>query len=205
MGTASKYRLWNFDDFCALIPEGQKADLIEGVIYVASPDNIEHHGIYGWLYRLLSDFLDATSLGGHVFGSRITFRLDGENSPEPDLAYLSPERSDLIQTNRIDGAPDWAVEIISPDSVDRDYEKKLAQYERFGVSEYWIIDPLEQTMTCYRLGRDGKYKEVRPRKGIIASKVIPGFWVRPTWFWQTPLPNKNETLQEILAASANGK
>ena len=204
MATAATRRVyWTFDDFCALIPEGQKADLIDGVIYVASPDNLEHSRIDRFLDHLLSDYLDETGIGGEVLGSRVAFRLDDEGAPEPDLAYVRPERLHLLQENYVDGRPDWAVEIVSPDSIERDYNKKRLQYERFGVPEYWIIDPLEQEMTCYRLGKDDTYKEVRPRKGVVTSKVIPGFWVRPEWFWRSPLPKKQQILAEILRKPGN--
>jgi Uma2 family endonuclease len=202
--TASEHRVWTFTEFCNQIPEGLKADLIEGVIHVASPDNIEHFDINAWCHAILRNYLHVRKLKGRLFGYRIAFRLDDENAPEPDLAYVRPEHAHLIEKNCIKGPPDWAVEIVSPSSVERDYHKKRAQYERFGVTEYWIIDPLEESMTCFRLGKTGKYKEVRPRDGKIASQVIPGFWIKPEWCWKSPLPDEDELLQEILA-TVNGK
>ncbi len=199
MATATKQRLVTFLEFCERIPQGQKADLIEGVIYVASPDNIEHHNIGGWLYRLLGDFLEEKGIAGCLFHFRIAFRLDKFNAPEPDLAYVRPERTHLVQDAHIAGPPDWAVEIISPDSIQRDYRKKRKQYQRFRVPEYWIIDPLQQRTKCYRLTSAGKYQEIRMRGGKIVSQVIPGFWLRPNWLWQYPLPSKAKALKEILA------
>jgi Uma2 family endonuclease len=205
VGTATngKRQLYDFDAFCALVGEDDKADLIDGVIYVASPENVEHYQIEVWLIRLLEDYRELAGIGGAVFGIKIAFRLDAKNSPEPDVAFVRGERLHVVKSGHVDGPPDWVVEVISPDSKKRDYHRKHALYERFGVREYWIIDPLQQSMTCHRLGRDGRYKEVRPHRGIVRSQVIPGFWVRPTWFWQTPLPSKNEILREILTAAAN--
>lgn len=202
--TAIDREVWTFEQFCERIPEGMKADLIDGVIRVASPDNIQHHEIDAWFLIVLTLFLKKRKIKGRVFGFRIAFRLDDENGPEPDLAYVCPERVHLIRKTHIKGPPDWALEIVSPSSVERDYDDKRNQFERFGVREYWIIDPLEERMTCYRLGKNGKYKEVRSRDGKMHSQVIPGFWVRPEWFWQPSLPDEDETLREILAA-ANGK
>jgi Uma2 family endonuclease len=203
MPLAAKYRI-GFEDFCSLVNEGQKADLIDGVIYMASPDNVEHYDIFAWFMRLLNDYLEETNCGGRVFGSRVAFRLDDENAPEPDLAYVRPQREDLIQKTRIVGAPDWVLEIVSPESGERDYKRKRRQYEKFGVSEYWIIDPLQQRLTMYRLSRDGKLEEVRPRAGVAVSRVIRGFWVRTSWFWQTPLPSKSQALAEILKSRSDG-
>jgi Uma2 family endonuclease len=206
MGTAitSKHEPWDFDAFCAVVHEDDKADLIGGVIFMASPENLEHYRIKMWLMRLLEDYLTLRAILGEVFGIKIAFRLDAKNAPEPDIAYVSGERLHLMKYSYVDGPPDWVAEIASPDSIDRDYNQKLLQYERFGVGEYLIIDPLNERLTCYRLGRNGKYKLVRARKGTYASKVIPGFWVRPSWFWQTPPPTKSEILNEIIAA-ANGQ
>jgi Uma2 family endonuclease len=198
---ATDREVWTFGQFCERIPEGLKADLIDGVIHVASPDNLKHYEIDFWLAEIIARFLRKRKIKGRVFGWRIAFRLDDENGPEPDLAYVGPERTHLIRATHVKGPPDWALEIVSPSSVERDYTQKHDQYERFGVPEYWIIDPVEERMTCYRLGKNGKYKEIRSREGKIHSQVIPGFWVRPEWFWQSPLPDEDETLREILAAA----
>jgi Uma2 family endonuclease len=193
-----------FEDFCFLVKEGQKADLIDGVIYMASPDNIQHYDINSWYHAILRAYLRSRKIEGCLFGYRIAFRLNEKNGPEPDVAYLLPEHCDRIRKTYIDGPPDHAVEIVSPSSVERDYEDKRNQYEQAGVAEYWIIDPLEERMTCYRLGKDSEYKDVRVREGKIHSHVIPGFWVKPAWFWQSPLPDEDEVLREILS-TANGK
>jgi len=181
-----------------------KADLIDGVIYVASPDNIQHNDIDMWFAEVLRRYLRKRKIKGCVYGFRIAFRLDDENGPEPDLAYVCPERVHLVRKTHVKGPPDWALEIVSPSSVERDYEKKYKQFERFGVREYWIIDPMEERMSCYRLGKNGKYKEIRARDGKMHSQIISGFWVKPAWFWQAPLPDEDEALREILAAD-NGK
>jgi Uma2 family endonuclease len=204
MPVALEHRLWTFADFCERIPEGLKADLIEGVIYVASPDNIQHYDVNSWLQMLISRYLKERKIEGRLFGYKIAFRLSEKNGPEPDLAYLRPESCIRIRNTYIDGPPDLAVEIVSPDSVERDYEKKRDQYESAAVAEYWIIDPLEERLTCYRLGKNGRYKEIRARNGRIHSDVIPRFWVNPAWFWQSPLPDEDETLREIMR-TANGK
>ncbi len=200
MSTATKRRpgFYTYDDFCVLTGE-QKADLINGVIYMASPENIEAHDLYFWLGRLIADFLEETEAGGRLFGSRVAFRIDDRNSPEPDLAYVRPSRVHLIKRGQVDGAPDLAMEIVSPESVHRDYEIKFDLYQAAGVREYWIIDEMLKKVTLHRLDRRGVYRTVRPRAGVLNSQVIPGFWLRPEWLWQKPLPKKSKVLAEILA------
>jgi Uma2 family endonuclease len=201
VSTATKYQLYTFEEFCDLVPEGHKADLIDGVIYMASPDNIEHHRINKWLSWLLESFLMENELGGEIFGYRIAFRLNASNGPEPDLAYLKASGIHLARRGYIDGPPDWVVEIVSPESVERDHIKKRRLFEQAGVPEYWIIDPIRERLTCLRIGKGGSYRAIRPKKGSIGCQVIPGFWLRINWLWQKPLPAKKEVLAEIVGGA----
>jgi Uma2 family endonuclease len=197
MATARSQEGITFEDFCAIVDGDQKADLIDGVIYMASPDNTDANELFVWLVSLLHDYVQAKELG-RVYGSRVAFRLNETNAPEPDIAFMSNQRLGAVRRGNIEGPPDLAIEIVSPESVERDYEKKRRQYEKAGVREYWIVDEMEGKVTLLGLAK-GKFREARARKGVLASKVLPGFRLRPAWLWQRPLPNKVEILQEILA------
>ncbi|MSQ95687.1 MAG: Uma2 family endonuclease [Gemmataceae bacterium] len=186
-----------FDDFCFLVKDKQKADLIDGVIYMASPESIDGHRLFQWLYTLLVDYVEEKNLG-EVFGSRVAFRLEERQAPEPDVAFVDKSRLDGARKGFFDGPPDLAIEIVSPDSIERDYVKKKAQYEEHGVREYWIVDELDEIVTLYRLSKKGKYQEVRPKDGIYHSEVIEGFWLDPTWLWQSPRPRKSGVLAKLL-------
>jgi Uma2 family endonuclease len=130
----------------------------------------------------------------------VGFRLDDKNAPEPDIAFVAKERAQS-KGGYFEGAPDLALEIVTPDSKQRDYELKRQLYERFGVQEYWIIDERKAQITVYALSKQKKYRERRPKMGILASQIIPGFWLNPEWLWHRPLPNPLETLQEITAGT----
>jgi Uma2 family endonuclease len=197
MSTTSKTSFLTFDDFCLLANDDQKADLIDGVMYMASPDNTDANKLNAWLCALMSIFARRKDLG-QVFVSRVAFRLDDKNGPEPDIAFVRKDRLHLVQRGRVEGAPDLALEIVSPDSVERDYGKKRDQYERFGVREYWIVDELEEKIIVLRLQENGRYREMRPKKGVLYSQALPGFYLRPEWCWQDPLPDELELLQEML-------
>jgi Uma2 family endonuclease len=184
-------------DYRSLVPDGQKADLIDGVIYVASPDNTDAGELSVWLISLLYDFCEYYDLG-KVYAWRVLFKLDEKNSPEPNIAVVLTPHLNRVERGHVLGPADIAIEIVSPESVERDYEKKRKLYERFGVPEYWIINEKLEKVTLLRLSHGG-YKEVRPRKGCLASAVLPGFWFRPAWVWQQPRPKKSAVLAEILA------
>lgn len=87
--------------------------------------------------------------------------------------------------------------LVSPDSVDRDYGEKREQDERFAVREYWIVDEPKEKLTVLRLRAHGRSGEVRPRKGVLASEVLPGFYLRPEWCWQRPLPDELGLLEQM--------
>jgi Uma2 family endonuclease len=179
---------YSFEEFCFLVKDGQKGDLINGVIYVASPDKLDANELLVWLTCLIGNFVEARELG-KIFTSRAAFRIDDEGSPEPDLAFVRKERLHLRRRGFFDGAPDLALEIVSPDSIDRDYKKKRKQYRQAGVAEYWIL---------LRRSANGRYREVRTKKGVLASKVITGFQLRPEWLWQDPRPQALAMVQQLL-------
>jgi Uma2 family endonuclease len=128
---------------------------------------------------------------GRVFGSRVAFRLGEKQGPEPDIAFVATENLHRVKRGHVDGPPDLALEIVSPDSVERDYVHKREQYRQAGVPEYWIVDELQESVLLLRRSAAGAYREVKPRKGVLQSQALPGFWLRPEWLWQQPRPKKD--------------
>jgi Uma2 family endonuclease len=201
MKTVSRTGPYTLKDFDAMVREDQKADLIDGVIYMASPENTEANELFVCLLWIMSGFADIKDRG-KVFGSRVALRLDIQNSPEPDILFVKTENLGRVERGGIKGPADLAVEIVSPDSVERDYEKKRNQYEAAGIPEYWIVDEELPKVTLLRLGARKKYRESKPRKGVLTSEELTGFWLRPDWLFSQPRPKKMDVLQEILARPA---
>ena len=163
-----------------------------------SPESIDANKLFFWLGGLLDWFVEELDLG-QVVGSRVALRLNGQNGPEPDIAFVRKSRLHLLQRTYIKGPADLAMEIVSPESVERDYGLKRQQYEQAGVKEYWIVDEAIEKVTLLRLGSDGKYREVKPKRGVLRSAVVAGFWIRLEWLWQKPRPKKTKVLAELLA------
>jgi Uma2 family endonuclease len=164
---------------------------------MASPDNTEADSLSIWLGGMLDLYLEALELG-RLFGSRVAFRLSADDSPEPDLAIVLKHRLHLVRRGFVNGRPDVAIEIVSPESVERDYVQKRELYQSVRVPEYWIVDEMQEKVALLRLGSDGKYREAQPRKGVLRSRVLQGFWLRPQWLWQSPRPKKTTILAQIL-------
>jgi Uma2 family endonuclease len=188
---------FTYADFCALLPGKQKGDLIDGTIYMASPDSTSANELNAWLAAIMEVFVRRMKLG-NIYISRVACRLDDKNAPEPAIAFVRTEHLDRVECGGIVGPADLAVEIVSPDSIERDYEKKFRQYKRFGISEYWIVDDLSRVVRLFRLSAAGRYREVRPKKGVLTSAAMPGFWLKPEWLWQTPLPDPFDTIALLL-------
>lgn len=89
------------------------------------------------------------------------------------------------------------IEIVSPESRERDRVEKFYEYERGGVREYWILDPEEKRAEFYRLGEDGKYLAIAAGEdGIFRSTVLEGFWIQVDWLFQEPKPPFLSILKE---------
>jgi len=187
-------------EYRRLVRDGEKADLIDGVIYMASPDSRRHDRIQGFTRALVEGYAKAKSLG-EVFGSRFGFEVSDFDEPEPDVAFVSRGRLHLVHEVGMKGGPDIAVEIVSRESRHRDYEDKKRLYEEAGTQEYWIIDPLQNRVEFYRLA-EGRYDLVPLEQNrIFRSTALEGFWLDIEWLLADPPPNAHEKLQEVLRGS----
>ena len=112
---------------------------------------------------------------GFAFTSPIDVFFDKYNNTQPDVLFIKKERDFLIDpTNGIVGAPDIIVEVISPSSVKTDKKDKKALYLEFGVKEFWLVDPIYQTLMLYVLDNDQYVlKQELFSEGKIESSVLP--------------------------------
>ena len=187
------------DEFHRLVRDGQKADLIDGVIYMASPDSRRSNRLTSFLAYLLEGFVSARDLGGQVFVTRFAFHLSDIRAPEPDVAYVRQERAHLVEERGMRGGPDIAAEIVSRDSRARDYGEKKQLYADAGVSEYWIVDPLQKRAEFHVLS-SGRYElALLEDNRIFRSTVLDGFWLDVQWLLSEPLPNSFQVLGTILS------
>ena len=126
---AASYRTgpYRFDDFLVLAREDQKADLLDGTIYVSPPQILVENQLVLWLGTLLGIYAKEQQLGAFTM-NRIVYRLSDLDGPEPDLAFVRTARLDLRKTYYVDGPPDLAIEIVSSESVNRDYDLKRRSF-----------------------------------------------------------------------------
>ncbi len=185
------------EEFVNWYDEEVKAEFVDGKVIVHSPVSIEHDHIGTFLNTLLNLFISKHNLGRLCGSSRIQIRLRPGLRREPDLIFVSKERLSILQENHIEGAPDLVVEIVSPESLSRDWREKYYEYQQAGVKEYWIIDPDAERMDLYCLNEHGKYEMIGLKEGKLHSQILPGFWLNPLWLWQKELPNVFEVAKEL--------
>lgn len=139
---------YTIDDIYAL-PDGQRAELIDGQMYMMAPPTRKHQQILLSLSRRIADYIDRK--GGacevNIAPFAVFLNADDKNYVEPDISVVcSPEK---LTDKGCNGAPDWIIEIVSPGSRRTDYFTKLFKYRTSGVREYWIVDPDKNRITVY--------------------------------------------------------
>lgn len=195
-------------DPCLTMPEnqfdswarttGERAEWVDGNVIVMAPASRKHVQLTGWIQSLLLIIAQQQKLG-EVLGPEFTIRLrKGEKSRRvPDVLFVSTARISLLKPTYLDGAPDLAVEVVSEDSVARDWRDKYLAYEAAGVREYWVIDPLSKTVEAYALKRKKFQRIVPAGDGTISSSVIPDFQIRADWLWRDSLPSVIDILRDL--------
>ena len=148
-----KEQLYTTADIYSL-PEGTRAELIDGQIYYMAPPRYVHQAILGELYRIISNYFKAKNRPCKVLPAPFAVFLNNDNK-----TYVEPDISVICDTSKLDeygcnGAPDWIVEIVSPGSKQMDYLIKLLKYQKAGVREYWIVDPEKKRVMVYNFSTD---------------------------------------------------
>ncbi|MBC1189392.1 Uma2 family endonuclease [Microcystis aeruginosa CS-558/01A06] len=172
-----KLTRWEFERRYQGMPHLKKAELIEGIVYMASPLRFESHAephanIIGWLA------LYKAATPGVRLGDNATVRLDIDNEPQPDalLRIDKGGQSTISQDDYVEGAPELIVEIAAS-SASYDVHQKLNVYRRNQVQEYLVWRFYEQEFDWFLL-QTVEYIKLEPDSdGIIRSQIFPGLWL----------------------------
>lgn len=187
------------EEVCEYISDEWRSELVNGVVYVMAPPTDRHEALAGWLFAVLSFFVDSRRLG-KVRGSRSGVRISGTNLREPDILFFRTSRLDQMTESGVHAAPDLAIEVVDSAKARRDAVVKQAQYEQVGVAELVVVD-LPWHEVRHFLFEEGTYRRlpVDPA-GEIALRTVPGFHLRTEWLFSGPsFPNGLEVVQALLA------
>lgn len=157
------------------MPEVKKAELIQGIVHMASPVRLDLHGkpdalIQGWLCVYAASHPEATH------ATNVTVRLDSDDVAQPDaVLFLDAAhggKTAVDESGYLSGAPELVVEIAAS-SVSRDAREKLVSYRRAGVAEYLLWRVLDEEIDWFLLEED-EYRPIQPEEGLLRSRVFPG-------------------------------
>jgi len=150
MAVQQAEKLYTVDDYLAMPDEYPRYELLEGeLIEMVSPTS-RHQRISRQLFTALNTHCAAHDLG-EVFYAPLDVILSRTIVVQPDLLFISKARRAELIGERITGAPDLVIEILSPATSARDFNQKRKLYARHGVKEYWIVDPDDETIEVQRL------------------------------------------------------
>ncbi len=197
--SATKPRV-SLADFLRQCPEDPRVEWAAGEVIEQVPPLTRHQQVAHFLSILLAFYAELTD-GGLVLVAPYLMLLSPEGpAREPDVLLVRKKHASRVLWDRLDGPADLVIDVISEDSVRRDRADKFDEYEQFGVREYWLIDarPGREREDCWVLDEHGKYQATaKSSDGVVASTVLPGFWLRPQWLRADPLPSALATLAEI--------
>ena len=163
------------EEFWALPESVLPTEYVNGEIIMAPTPTVPHQTVLRNIFRAVDGFVQRNDLGSILFSPMDVVLPTGE-VVQPDLFFLTPEQWERARSaKRINGAPSFAVEILSPGSIKHDAITKRNLYERNGVSEYWIVDPEAKTIAQLIL-REGHYAlSELAESDAVRGHVLEGF------------------------------
>lgn len=150
------------------LPEGTLAELIDGIIYMSPSPTPFHQQAAGKLFFEIYKFVSNRNLGS-VYFAPIDVYLDEErNAVQPDIIFVADEGRTTTSRKGIHGAPEFIIEIISPSNSTHDLVVKKEIYQRFGVKEYWIVNPESKETIGFSLD-NGSFRSIESSPGKLNS------------------------------------
>ncbi len=170
-------KMYTLDDIYAL-PEGKRAELIDGYIYYMAPPSRKHQRLTVELSTFINNYIKSNngSCEVDIAPFAVFLNNDDKNYVEPDISVICDPKK--LNEKGCVGAPDWIIEIVSPGSRRMDYYIKLFKYRTAGVREYWIVDPDKNRVTVYTFDMDdmNDVNEYTFTDDIPVS-IYPGFFI----------------------------
>lgn len=163
-------------DYYAL-PEDVRAELIDGQFYYQAAPSRIHQKLLMELAGTIRDYLKSKGSPCEIYPApfAVKLRADKKNIVEPDISVIC-DHSKLTDRG-CTGAPDWIVEIVSPGNSSHDYIRKLNLYADAGVREYWIVNPMEQTIFVYHFEKDNFKAIPYTFQDKIKVNIYPDLWL----------------------------
>ena len=166
-----------YDDFLLFPDDGKRHELIDGEHYVTPSPSRKHQAVVWNLAGIIAPYLESHPVG-RAFVAPFDVIFSDFDVVEPDVLFISKARlEEVLTTKNVRGAPNLVVEIASRSTRSRDETLKRKLYERFGVEEYWVIEPDDDTIVVYKYGDQGYRREfdlAATRGDTLTTPLLPG-------------------------------
>jgi Uma2 family endonuclease len=171
---------WTYEDYKRLPDDGRRYEIIEGVLYVTAAPNLNHQYTVGEIFAALRIYVREHELGIVISAPFEVHLPDVARPVQPDVLFISSERTPRPGAVDFDGAPDLIVEVLSQSTARTDRLVKFGAYERASVREYWLVNPRTHSVEVYSLSEDGTYD--------LTGQYTPGETITSTVLSDLALP-----------------
>jgi Uma2 family endonuclease len=164
---------WTVEDYYQLPEDGNRYELVGGRLELLSSPTTTHQRISYQMLRAITDSCEDNYI---IMYAPIDVILSSEETRQPDILMIHRSRASIIEEHAVVGPPDLVIEILSPNSAKRDRVMKKESYARFGVQEYWIVDPSNLTIEQLVLVEEGQpyvLQQLFARDEVVSSERIP--------------------------------
>lgn len=173
------------DDLMTLPEDGNRYELIGGELIVSPAPSLRHQHLVGEMFKRLSSHVEDRQFGT-VFTAPVEVQLTPHDVVQPDIVVVLTERLYRLKEQRIEGAPDLVVEVISPGSRGTDRVRKAALYANHGVREYWLVDP-ETESVAVQILEAGRFIPMPTEGRRVRSRVLPDFEINVASLFTLPV------------------
>ncbi len=170
------YRRWDYES----LPDQPRCELLFGRLYVMPSPSLPHQAVLQAMWLHFNRIAQAS--GGRAFLAPMDVTLADHSVVQPDVIFVSPERFSVLR-ERIEGAPDLLVEVLSRGTARRDRGEKLILYAQTGIREYWIVDP-RVCQIEFLVNEEGRFVVAVPLAGRYQSQNLPEIQLDIAEFWR---------------------
>ncbi|MDZ7264032.1 MAG: Uma2 family endonuclease [candidate division KSB1 bacterium] len=169
---------YTYQDYLTLPDDGNSYEIIEGELIMSPAPHTIHQQVSLNVVIELTHFVRNAN-AGKVFYAPTVVILSKRDIVQPDILFVSRQKTDIIKEKNINGVPDLIIEILSPATGYNDLIEKKELYEKFGVQEYWIVDPKKRRVDVY-VHNGEKFESMQriEKNGVLASQVLKGLEIK---------------------------
>ncbi len=173
---ATTVKKLTYADYEKIPADGFRHEVIEGEEFMTPPPSTDHQTAVGNTFRLISNHVSGGKLG-RVFVAPTAVVFSNHDVVEPDVLFVSKRNARIITPKNIQGAPDLVVEVLSPSTAANDRGPKLAMYDKMGVREYWMVDPVAKMIEIHEF-RSPRRTRSYDGDQSFQSELLPDLAIR---------------------------